>query len=143
MHHAVVIDHIVKYYNRADAEHPWTFSYYGRQLVKLGLLREHYDECTETWTIDADGWLMRDIRRVWSHLYSPNKPCPIDAAVAAVYAYVLLMTNSEAKKKLTTPIVIGGHLDAYLRPYNGRPAAVGDILSINVQILGLPGMPRV
>ena len=56
---AKVIDYIVANYVRADAESGArdTMSYYGRRLVEFGLLGEHFDERTETWTIDTDGEL--------------------------------------------------------------------------------------
>ena len=112
-------------------------SYYGRRLVEFGLLGEHFDERTETWTIDTDGDLIRTLRVLWDATTPSDAPCPFDAATVVVYAYIAVMTNEAARAKLLAEycgdgrpgIVIGGLLDVFLNPGGGRVAAVSDVLT--------------
>ena len=113
-------------------------SYYGRRLVEFGLLGEHFDERTETWTIDTDGHLIRDLRLAWDATTRSDAPCPFDAATVVVYAYIAVMTNKAAKEKLLAEycgdgrpgIVIGGLLQMLL-----DSAAVNDVLTINAKMV--------
>ena len=112
-------------------------SYYGRRLVEFGLLGEHFDERTETWTIDTEGELIRTLRVLWDATTPSDAPCPFDAATVVVYAYIAVMTNEAARAKLLAEycgdgrpgIVIGGLLDVFLNPGGGRVAAVSDVLT--------------
>ena len=113
-------------------------SYYGRRLVEFGLLGEHFDERTETWTIDTEGELIRTLRVLWDATTPSDAPCPFDAATVVVYAYIAVMTNEAAKDKLLAEycgdgrpgIVIGGLLQMLL-----DSAAVNDVLSINAKMV--------
>ena len=114
-------------------------SYYGRRLVEFGLLGEHFDERTETWTIDTEGELIRTLRVLWDATTPSDAPCPFDAATVVVYAYIAVMTNEAAKAKLLAEycddgpgrgIVIGGLLQMLL-----DNAAVNDVLTINAKMV--------
>ena len=148
---AKVIDYIVANYVRADAESGArdTMSYYGRRLVEFGLLGEHFDERTETWTIDTDGDLIRKLRILWGATAPSDAPCPFDAATVVVYAYIAVMTNEAARAKLLAEycgdgrpgIVIGGLLDVFLNPGGGRVAAVSDVLTTMVTAVAAEKSP--
>ena len=122
---------------------------YGRRLVEFGLLGEHFDERTETWTIDTDGDLIRKLRILWGATAPSDAPCPFDAATVVVYAYIAVMTNEAARAKLLAEycgdgrpgIVIGGLLDVFLNPGGGRVAAVSDVLTTMVTAVAAEKSP--
>lgn len=117
VHHAIVIDYAVRHYTRADVEDKdaLSLSWYGKRLCDLGLLCEYYDEKAQKWSIDADGWMIRDLLSIWGRHGGPDgpgRPCPVDAPMAIVFAYVAVMTAPNVKEHMKDrDIMIGGYMD--------------------------------
>ena len=116
VHHAIVIDYAAKHYDRADVgdKDALSLSWYGKRLCDLGLLREHYDETNQKWSIDADGWIVRDLRAIWETETGipPDAACPVDAPMVVVFAYFAVMTQPDARERLEgRELMIGGYLD--------------------------------
>ena len=109
VHHAIVIDYAVRHYTRADVEDKdaLSLSWYGKRLCDLGLLCEYYDEKARKWSIDADGWMIRDLLSIWGRHGGPDgpgRPCPVDAPMAIVFAYVAVMTAPNVKEHARVPL---------------------------------------
>ena len=123
---------------RKKHEIPDSITWYSQKLVDLGLLREYYDERTQTHSIDADGWVLRDLRAVWKKLDYDRKfgTCPMDASVVIVFCYIIVMSDDDTMKRLfatEAQVMTGGVMDRMFVTQGGR--GIGNMLEAATHII--------
>ena len=117
---------------------PDFITWYSQKLVDLGLLREYYDERTQTHSIDADGWALRDLRAVWKMLNNDRNfgTCPMDASVVIVFCYIIVMSDDDTMKRLfatEAQVMTGGIMDRMFVTQGG--GGIGNMLEAATHII--------
>ena len=142
LHHArCVLDHAIEVWDdHKNGDAPATtasakgFLEVAGRFVKVGLLQPALDERTGRWTLDADGPLMRQLKRAW--IIHGSDPCPFDAELVIMLLYLCVLTDAPTFRRLVDAhpnAIMGGQLDRLcmpreLNPHDSIGPAIGNSL---------------